>query len=98
MNIKTIGKFIEVDIKKPMDVQPEYDFVRVRKDYFDRAEKMGYNVLIRTPNGERVMSPDQVKNYNVEKEIFLYPNNPMHLYNVVVPHKEKKPNDYYIFL
>ena len=38
MDYTTIGNFLVVDIHKPMSSQEDYEFCRVRKDYFDKAQ------------------------------------------------------------
>ena len=40
-----------------------HGFCRVRKDYFDIARKRGKAVLVRTPNGERVLFPKSMKGF-----------------------------------
>lgn len=98
MDIKTLGNFVVVDIYKPLNVQPLYDYVRVRKDYFVRAKRINKKVLVRTPNGEVVLDPTVfMKKSKVHKEVMLYPDNPMLMYNVMVDHCAKKPDDAYIF-
>ena len=97
MNTTTIGNFMVVDIRKPMSVQPDYDFCRVRKDYFDIAKKRGNFVLVRTPNGEKVFMPKSMKDYKIVKETFLFPDNPMSMYELVIPHCTKRDEDAYRF-
>jgi hypothetical protein len=99
MQIQTLGNFVIVDIHKPFNKQDslDYDFCRVRKDYFDRAKKSGRFVLVRTPNGERVFSPKAMKEFKVVKEAFLFPDRPMSMYELAIPHGVKKNEDYYKF-
>jgi hypothetical protein len=95
METVILGNHIVVDIHKPMSVQPDYDFCRVNKAYFDKAKKTSRYVLVRTPNGERVFMPKAMKKYKVVKECFLFKNSPMLMYQLIIPHCEKKENDYY---
>ena len=74
-----------------------YDFVRVNKAYFDRAKKSGRSVLVRTPNGETTFMPKSMKKQKVVKEVFKYKDNPMPMYELMIFHGEKKPNEYYVF-
>lgn len=97
MEITRLGNHILVEIHKPMSVQPDYDFVRVRVDYFLKARKMGLYVLVRTPNGEKTFMPKALKKYKVVKECFLYKDRPMSLYELCIPHSVRKDNDYYIY-
>ena len=97
MQIVSLGNFIVVDIRKPLSITGDYDFCRVRKDYFDIARKRGKAVLVRTPNGERVLFPKSMKGFTVVKEAFLFPDRPMSLYEITVPHGEKKPDEAYQF-
>jgi len=94
---KTLGNFQIVDIKKPMSSTGEYDFCRVDKRNFDKAKKNGRFVLVRTPNGERVFMPKKMQEFKTVKEVFLFPSNPMIMYELVIPHCEKKPDEYYSF-
>lgn len=97
MEYETIGKFLfPPEIRKPMSVQPTYDYVRIRKRYFDVAKKGKYLVVVRTPNGERIMRPEEVKKMKVVKETFLFPDRPMEMYDITVPKCEKKPREYFI--
>ena len=100
MEITTIGHFVVVDIRKPMNWDAEdriYDVVRVWKDYFLRAKKLGYYVLVRTNKGERVFMPKAMKGFKTVKETFLFADRPMRMYQLVIPHCTKKENDYYVF-
>lgn len=97
MNYKTLGKFLIVDIHKPMSSQDTYDFCRVRKDYFDKAKTIHRNVVVRTPNGERVFDPSKMKEFKIVKEVFLFPDRPMELYELVITKVEKKPDEFYEF-
>jgi len=97
MDYTTIGNFLVVDIHKPMSSQEEYDFCRVNKQYFDKAKNDGKWVLVRTPNGEQKFMPKAMKKFKVVKEVFLYPDNPMKMYELIIPKCEKKPNEYYQF-
>lgn len=100
MQLTTIGNFVVVDIHKPFNKpgKYDYDFCRVRKTYFDRAKKSGRYVLVRTPNGERQILPKLfMKKAKAIPEVMLYPDNPMMMYEVMVPHCEKKDEDYYAF-
>lgn len=99
MKYTTIGRFLFPPmIEKPMNWKDEdrtYDFVRVRKDYFDKAKKSKRYIVIQTPRGERIMLPKEIKGTKVYKEVFLFPDNPMSMYEVTVPHSDKKPREYF---
>jgi len=97
MQITTLGNFQVVDIKKPMNKSGDYDVVRVDKRQFDHARKNGRFVLVRTPNGERVFMPKHMKDFKIEREVFLFSDNPMLMYSLVIPHCEKMPDEYYSF-
>ena len=97
MDYTTIGNFLVVDIHKPMSSQEDYEFCRVRKDYFDKAKQTGRYVLVRTPNGEKTFMPKGMKKFKVVKEVFLFPDRPMSMYELIIPKCEKKPTEYYQF-
>jgi len=80
-----------------MSVQPDYDFCRVNKTYFDKAKKSSRYVLVRTPNGERVFMPKACKKYKVVKEVFLFESRPMEMFELCIPHCKKQPDDYYVY-
>ena len=96
MIVPTLGKFVVVDIHTPMS-SSTYDFMRVRKSYFDTAKKRNGLVLVRTPYGERVLQPDKMKHQKIVKEVFLFKDKPMDMYEIIVPHCEKKDDDFYVF-
>jgi hypothetical protein len=58
---------------------------------------MGMYVLVQTKNGERVFMPKGLKRQKVYKEEFLFPDNPMKMYELVIPKGKKKDLDYYRF-
>jgi hypothetical protein len=98
MQITTLGAFQVVDIKKPMNHgDSDYDIVRVDKRQFDNARKNKRWVLVRTPNGERIFMPKHMKDFKIDKEVFLFPDNPMLMYTLTIPHTTKMPDEYYQF-
>ena len=97
MQLTTLGNFVIVDIHKPMSSTGTYDFCRVRKDYFDKAKKSARAVLVRTPHGERIFFPKHMKDFKTVKEVFLFKDSPMVMYELTIPHAPKKPDDYYAF-
>lgn len=97
MTYTTLGNFQLVEIYKPMNSTDEYDVVGVDVRQFEKAKRNGRFVLVRTPNGERVFMPKHVQEFKKIKKVYLYPDNPMIEYSLVIPHCEKKDNDYYSF-
>ena len=101
MQFKTIGNFlVPPEILKPFNwdrPQDDYDIVRIRKDYFDLAKKRGMYLLAQSKNGERVFMPKAMKRQKVYNEIMLYPDNPMKMYELIIPKCEKKPVESYQF-
>ena len=96
MQFTTIGRFLfPPEIRKPLSVEPTYDYIRIRKIYFDYAKKHSYYVVVRTPNGERIMMPKEVKKEKLVKEEFMFPGNPMELYEMAVPKCDKKPREFF---
>jgi len=96
MEYTTIGKFLfPPEIRKPMSVEPTYDYVRIRKRYFDLAKKKKYVVVVRSANGERIMNPEEVQRMEIKKETFLFPDRPMELYELTIPKCDKKPREYF---
>lgn len=97
MDYITKGKYLIVDIHKPLGVQEDYDFVRVRKEYFVKAKKLKRFVLVRSPHGERVFDPSKMKEFKIVKQVFLIPSQPMELYELTIPRVDKCPLEYYEF-
>ena len=92
------SKFLIVDIEKPLYEQNGVSTVRVAKSIVDRAIHAFVYLVIRTPKGERVFLPKEVKKQGKKvKEVFLYPDNPLVLFEIEIPNGEKKDPDYYIF-
>ena len=99
MKYTTVGNFlIPPMIRKSFNwnrPQDDYDVVRIRKDYFDTAKKLAKFVLVQSPNGEKVFMPKTMKDIKIYNEVFLFPDRPMKMYELVIPKCEKKDLDYY---
>ena len=93
--VKYIGRFIVVDIKKPIFETETYSRVRVNKKYSDDARITFRYLLVRCPKGELVFLPKALKKMKIVKEAFLYPDNPMKMYELDIPHCKKKLDEYY---
>jgi len=90
--------YLTVDIEKPMFVYKDTDTVRVSKTIVDRAIHAFFQLLVKTPNGEKVFWPKEVKKTGKKvKEVFLYPDNPLVLFEIEIPHSEKTDNDKWIY-
>ena len=85
-----------VEIEKPMYTTEGADCVRVNEKYIKEATQNCQYLVIRTPNGEKQFLPKALKKVGKKvKEVFLYENNPMILFEVLIPHSELKDMDAY---
>ena len=91
------GNFLIIDIVKPIFETDDYSRVRVNKKYFDKARTSSMYVLIRTERGEHIFLPKAMKKTKVVKEVFLYPDRPMEMYDLDIPHCDKKDEEYYVY-
>ena len=91
-------RFLVVDIEKPLYEHASASTVRIAKTIVDRAIHSFAQLVIRTPKGEKVFFPKQVKKDGKKvKEVFLYPDNPMVMYEIEIPYSEKEDIDKYKF-
>lgn len=89
-------RFIIVDIEKPIFESGEYSRVRVDEKYVKEARSTGRFLVVRVPRGEVVYLPKALtKVAKKVKEVFLYPNSPLSMYELDIPHGMKKEEDYY---
>ena len=92
------SRFLVVDIEKPLYEHANVSTVRVAKTIVDRAIHSFVNLVIRTPKGEKVFFPKQVKKDGKKvKGVFLYPDNPLIMYEIEIPYSEKSDEDKWRF-
>ena len=89
------GSFFIIDIIKPIYTTETYSRVRVNKMYFDKAREHSKYVLVRTPTGEATFLPKAMKKHKIVKEVFKRPNEPMEMYDLDIPHCQKRLDDFY---
>jgi hypothetical protein len=95
-HITNYSRFLIVDIEKPMYTHEGADCVRVNLKYIKQATQNCQYLVIRTPYGEKVFFPKELKKAGKKvKEVFLYKDLPMVLYEVLIPRGVKKDEDYY---
>lgn len=93
--ISTVGRFLIADIQKPIFSTEEYSRIRIHKKWVDIANNTGRSFVCRTPTGERIYPPKSLKKHKTVKEVFLRPDEPMVMYELDIPHGEKKPREYF---
>jgi hypothetical protein len=92
------SRYLTVDIEKPLFEYNNSSTIRINKSIIDRAIHNFVNIVIRTPKGERVFFPKAIKKQGKKvKEVFLYPDMPMVMYELEIPYSEKRDEDYYKF-
>ena len=94
--VHNFPRFLVIDIEKPIYTHEGADCVRVNEKYIKQATENSQYIVIRTPNGEKQMMPKAIKKVGKKvKEVFLYEDLPMTLYEVLIPRGVKKDEDYY---
>ena len=94
--IHNFSRHLVIEIEKPLYTHEESDCVRVNEKYIKQATQNCQYLVIRTPHAEKIFMPKALKKVGKKvKEVFLYPDNPMILYEVLIPHSEKKDMDFY---
>ncbi len=94
-HVKYVGRFLIVDIEKPLFDGDYVSRIRVNKEYADKARLSSRYLVIRTPKGELIMYPKILKSMKTVKEVFKYPDNPMKMYELDIPHCQKRPDEYF---
>jgi len=94
--VHNFPRFLVIDIEKPIYSHEGADCVRVNEKYIKQATENSQYIVIRTPNGEKQMMPKAIKKVGKKvKEVFLYEDLPMTLYEILIPRGVKKDEDYY---
>jgi len=87
--VHNFPRYLVIDIEKPIYSHEGADCVRVNEKYIKQATENSQYIVIRTPNGEKQMMPKAIKKVGKKvKEVFLFPDNPMILYELLIPHGE----------
>jgi len=93
--VRYVGRFLIVDIVKPIFEGKYVSRVRVNKEYADKARISMRYLVVRCPKGELILYPKTMKKVKVVKEVFLRLDEPMSMYELDIPHCEKRPNEFY---
>lgn len=92
------NRFIIVDIDKPIFEANDYSRVRVNEKYVKEAALTSKVLVVRTVRGEQAYFPKTLKKVGKKvKEVFLYENMPMTMYELDIAHSMKRDEDYYAF-
>jgi uncharacterized membrane protein YkoI len=92
--IHSFSRYLVVEIETPMYIHEDSDIVRINEKYIKQATQNCQYLVIRTPNAEKVFMPKALKKVGKKvKEVFLYPDNPMIMYEVSLPHCDKEEMD-----
>lgn len=92
--IHNFPHYLVIDIEKPMYIYSDTDCVRVNEKYIKRATQNCQLLVIQTPNGEKVFMPKGLKKAGKKvKEVFLYEDRPMTLFEIMIPHCLKSDED-----
>lgn len=91
-------RYLLVEIEKPLFEYNGVSTVRISKNIVDRAVHSFVQLVVITPKGEKVFYPKRVKKDGKKvKEVFLYPDNPMIMYEIEVPFSELSDIDRWRF-
>jgi len=94
--VHNFPRHLVIEIEKPMYTSKDTDCVRVSEKYIKQATQNCQYLVIRTPQAEKQFMPKALRKVGKKvKEIFLYPDNPMILYELIIPHSERKDMDFY---
>ena len=94
--IHNFPRFLVVEIKDPLYIYNDSDCVRINEKYIKQASQNCQYLVIRTPHGEKQIMPKALKKVGKKvKEVFLYEDCPMTMYELVIPHGELKDMDAY---
>lgn len=90
------NRYIIVDIDEPIFDYADYSRVRVDEKYVKEASLTSKVIVVRTVRGEQAYFPKTLKKVGKKvKEVFLYPNSPLCMYELDIPHGMKRDEDYY---
>ena len=89
------GRFLIVDILKPIFVGDYISRVMINKDYVDKARISSRYLVVRTPKGELLCFPKTMKKMKVIKKVFKRVDDPMKMYELDIPHCEKRLEEFY---
>lgn len=90
-----IGRFIIIDIERPIFSTDTYSRVMINKDFVDEAKKSSRVIVVRTPKGETIKFPEAFKKMKITEKVFLRPDEPMKMYTLDILHCEKKPREFF---
>jgi uncharacterized membrane protein YkoI len=94
--IHRFPRHIVIEIEKPLYTYEDADCVRIAEKYVKEATSNCQYLVVRTPKGEKLFMPKALRKVAKKvKEVFLYPDNPLVLYEINIPHSEKKEMDAY---
>jgi len=89
-------KFIKVDIDEPIFEATDYSRVRINEKYVKEARSSGRYLVVGTQKGELIYLPKALSKIGKKvKEVFLYADNPMKMYELDIPHSMKKDEEYW---
>lgn len=94
-SVQRIGRFIIVDIHLPIYTNDAISGVAVNKKYLIEAKEYGRYLVVRTPTGEEIFTPNNLKKIKTFNKVFKYPDDPMKMVSLKIHHKEKKPREFY---
>lgn len=94
--VRNFPRYKVIEILKPMYTHEGQDCVRINEKYIKEAIHNFQYLVIRTPNGEKTMMPKEVKKAGKKvKEVFLYKDDPMIMFELLIPHGELADMDKY---
>jgi len=94
--IHRFPRVLVIKIEKPLYTYDDADCVRIAEKYVKEATHNCQFLVVRTPKGEKQFMPKELRKQGKKvKEVFLRPDEPMVLFEINIPHCEKKDMDAY---
>lgn len=93
--VKYIGRFLIIDIEKPIFTGDYVSRVMINKEYIDKASYSSRYLVVRVPKGEIIFFPKTMKKMKIIKKVFKRPDDPMKMVELDIPHCEKRPREFF---
>lgn len=96
--VKLYPHYLVIDIDKAMYRHANYGIIRLDEKWVKFAVHNFVNIVIRTPEGEKVFMPKEIKRDGKKvKEEFLIKGVPMVMFEIAIPDREKSDTDRWAF-
>lgn len=94
-HVQCVGRFLIAEFLEPIFTGDYVSRIRIDKKWVIKAKESGRYLVIRVPKGEKIIRPETLRKKKVFKEVFKFADNPMKMYEIDVPHSDKRPKEFY---